>query len=365
MATKSGSKNSLWQFHIATIAGIPVYIHLTFVLFLVWILFGFGAQSVGAFIFTIVLFLCVALHELGHALAARGYHIETSSITLYPIGGVALMEKSPKAMAEVWVALAGPAVNVIIAASIALGHVAKTGTLPGLTVFGPNVSFIQAVFAANVALAAFNLIPAFPMDGGRVLRAMIALRVPEPKATTIAVGIGQVLAAILFFIGLFGDLLLSLVAFFVFVAAASELAGATAASIIEPHTAGDAMLTDVEPVSSGQTIDEAAQLLLSRSQRDFPVVVGDEVLGILVHSDIVRALSEGRGGEYVAGFMHRDFVSVPVTEPLERVSDLLHDRDFQPVAVRDRTGLLVGMVTKDSLSEFIMIENVKRKERRG
>lgn len=359
MEPEKGKERSFWNFNIGTISGIPIRIHLTFLLFLVWVIFGYGTQSIGPVLFILVLFVCVALHELGHALAARHYHIETTSITLYPIGGLALIEKRPKAMAEVWIALAGPAVNFIISASIALGLVAKTGKLPGLTILGPHVSFIQAIFVANLVLAVFNLIPAFPMDGGRVLRALISLKINEPRATSIAVGIGQALAVVLFFVGLFGDLLLSLVAFFVFVAAASELASTTAASIMEPFTAKEAMLAHVEAVSSGETIDELSHKMVNGVQHDFPVMVGDEVVGVLLHTQIMQSLASGNGGEYAAGIMHRDFESVRASDPLETASDKLNSNNFIPVIVTGDNGELVGMITKDSLSEFIMVENAR------
>ncbi len=364
MATNSKEERSLWSFQILRVSGIPIKVHLTFLLFLVWILFALGENALKTVGFILALFLCVALHELGHALAARHYGIETSSITLYPIGGLAIIEKRPKPAAEIWIALAGPLVNIVIAFFLALGQTAKTGKLPGLEIQGAGVSFIQAMFAANLVLALFNLIPAFPMDGGRVLRALVSLRVEEPRATSIAVGIGQSLAVFLFFGGMLEqNWILVLVAALVFIAASQELAVTTAQSLMEGKAASDAMITEVVIVGSGETIEDVAKHLIHGSQHDFPVKLGDDILGVITHAQIVQALALDLGSDYVAGHMSRDFASCKPTDDLELISEQIQTGSQLPIIVIDADGRFQGMVTKESVSEYVMLAHARSRQR--
>ena len=225
---------------LGRLAGIGIYVHWSFWILPVWILLstvrdGRGwAAGLSAVIFVFAIFGCVVLHELGHALMARHYRIGTRDITLYPIGGVASLERMPtRPSQELAIALAGPAVNVAIAGALfagavltGLGNLAPAGDLIG----GP---FLSSLMWVNVALAVFNLLPAFPMDGGRVLRAFLAMQMPYVKATTIAARVGQVVAILLGVLGLFSGGTLVLVAVFVFLAAQAEL---TMARIRESRT---------------------------------------------------------------------------------------------------------------------------------
>ena len=185
------SSGPAWAFQIATVAGIPIRVHFTFLLFLVWIAFGQGGPNVLNLAYVLAVFLCVLLHELGHSVVALRYNIPVADITLYPIGGVARIEKRPRAREELWIALAGPAVNVVIAAVLwgALGFPGMDRVASDLT----NVTaatavhrLIERIMITNVILVLFNMIPAFPMDGGRVLRALLALNMGPQRATAIA-----------------------------------------------------------------------------------------------------------------------------------------------------------------------------------
>ncbi len=213
---------------LGRIAGIGIYIHWSFWLLPGWILLSAGGGFAGALaslLFVFAIFACVVLHELGHALMARQFHIGTRDITLYPIGGVASLERIPRRPAhELAIALAGPAVNVVIAAALFVLLLAA-----GIGTQGPlfNVaggSFLVNLLVVNVALVVFNMLPAFPMDGGRVLRAFLAMRLPYLRATELAVRVGQALAIVLGLAGLFTGGTLTFVALFVFLAAQSELA---------------------------------------------------------------------------------------------------------------------------------------------
>ena len=205
-------------------------IHLTFLLFLVWIWFSYYqiagfAGAVQGVLFILALFACVLLHEFGHAFAARGFGIETPDITLLPIGGVARLSRIPeKPWQELVVAIAGPLVNVVIAAAL-ISVIHGSAALEQLEYLeSPRIELLAKLASVNVMLVLFNLIPAFPMDGGRVLRALLAMAMPYAQATQIAAWIGQGLAVVFGIFGLFGNPWLIFIAFFIFAGAQQEAA---------------------------------------------------------------------------------------------------------------------------------------------
>jgi Zn-dependent protease len=215
---------------VASIFGIEVRIHLTFLIFLVWIWFSYYqiagfAGAVQGVLFILALFACVLLHEFGHAFAARGFGIETPDITLLPIGGVARLSRIPeKPWQELVVAIAGPLVNVVIAAAL-IFVIHGSASLEQLEYLeSPRTELLAKLASVNVMLILFNLIPAFPMDGGRVLRALLAMAMPYARATQIAAWIGQGLAVVFGIFGIFGNPFLIFIAFFIFVGAQQEAA---------------------------------------------------------------------------------------------------------------------------------------------
>ena len=190
-----------WSWRIGRIAGIDVYIHFTFVFLLAWVALAHYmahndlAEAMRGLIFIVALFGIVVLHELGHALAARRYGIRTRDITLLPIGGVARLERMPEdPKQELVVALAGPAVNVVMAAAIYVGLMLRQELVPLGEAVRVGGGFVSQLFWVNVSLALFNLLPAFPMDGGRVLRALLGMRLDYVRATQVAARIGQGMA---------------------------------------------------------------------------------------------------------------------------------------------------------------------------
>lgn len=354
---------SSWSFRIATVAGIPIRIHFTFVLFFVWI--AISGQSLAWPLLVLSLFVCVILHELGHALVAQHYGVQTRDITLYPIGGVAMLQGRPTPRQELWIALAGPAVNIVIAILLApIVYFSGIRTIDPNVIYGSQ-SFVARVMFLNVTLALFNLIPAFPMDGGRVLRAALGLRMPEAKATQIAASIGQALAI---GFGLWGVLaqnyILVLIAFFVFIGAGQEATASLTRSFLAGHTLKDAMMVSFQTIEHGANLESAARMLLAGSQHDFPVVSGGEVVGILTRSDIARGLASVGPTAYVAEIMNRQIKSAPPEMPLEAALEMFAQNDSAPILVM-RDGQLIGMVTSENLSEFIMLEAAKLQGRRA
>jgi Zn-dependent protease len=223
-----------WSLKVASVAGIEVRIHLTFLLFLAWIWFSYYqvaglTGAVQGVLFILSLFACVLLHEFGHAFAARAFGIATPDITLLPIGGVARLTRIPdKPWQELVVAIAGPLVNVVIAAAL-IFVVHRSAELEQLQYLeSPRVELLSKLASVNVMLVLFNLIPAFPMDGGRILRALLAMALPYAQATQIAARIGQGLAIVFGIFGLFGNPLLIFIAFFIFAGAQQEAAIARA-----------------------------------------------------------------------------------------------------------------------------------------
>ena len=219
-----------WSFKVASVAGTEVRIHLTFLLFVAWIGFSYYQVeglpgAVQGVLFILSLFACVLLHEFGHAFAARGFGIATPDITLLPIGGVARLARIPdKPWQELVVAVAGPLVNVVIAAAL-IFVVHRSAELEHLQYLeSPRVELLSKLASVNVMLVLFNLIPAFPMDGGRILRALLAMAMPYSQATQVAAWIGQGLAVVFAIFGLFGNPLLIFIAFFIFAGAQQEAA---------------------------------------------------------------------------------------------------------------------------------------------
>lgn len=345
---------------IATIAGIPIRLHFTFVLVVLWI--GVVAAETGvlkAAGLIGAIFLCVVLHELGHALTAKAYGIRTRDITLYPIGGVAMLLDRAKPKQEFWIALAGPLVNVLIALGMAPIVLSTDGALPNLGTPLDKLSFQSAIFAVNVILPVFNMIPAFPMDGGRVLRAGLAMFMNERRATRVAGTIGQSLAMAGFVAAVItGHVLIMLIAVFVFLGAAQEVHSSIGQSLMEGRTVSDAMLTQFECVSHSDTIGDAVNLLLAGSQQDFPVSHGEEVLGVLTRSDIVRAVSSGKSDAYVAEFMNREVARLDSRDPLGSALQAFSSTGNAPILVMSE-GRMVGLLTAENLSEFVLLERAK------
>jgi len=350
-----------WSFRVATVAGIPIRLHATFLLFLVWIFLTKGSWE--WFFLVVAVFACVILHELGHALTAQHFHVETRDITLYPIGGIAMLQGRPTPRQELWIALAGPAVNLLIAAFLVPMIVWGARQSLNWQSLTSGSSLIQAVCLSNLALAGFNLIPAFPMDGGRVLRAALALRMNEVKATQIAAAIGQILAVAFGIAGIVtSNVLLLLVAIFVFLGAAQESSASATRAFLAGRKVADAMQTRFRTIDHGASMETAAEMLLAGSQHDFPVVSGEEVLGILTRSNIVQGLAQGGNTAYVAEFMTRENKTANSFLPLDRAIDLLAPNDGIPILVMDE-GKLVGMITNEHLSEFLLLENVRSRGR--
>jgi CBS domain-containing protein len=277
-----------------------------------------------------------------------------------PIGGVARLERMPEQpLQELWVALAGPAVNVVIAGVLFAGlTITKTlQPMTELSVTGGN--FFERLMAVNIWLVLFNLIPAFPMDGGRVLRALLATRLEYTRATHIAASLGQGLAFILGFIGLFGNPALLFIAFFVWIGAGQEASMAQVKSALSGIPVRRAMLTDFHTLSPTDPLSRAVELILSSYQHDFPVTVDNRIVGILTREDVIRALREQKETIFVSYIMRKDFLVIDSNQMLEDVSQQIQASQLNSIPVV-HDNLLVGLITLENIGEFMMIQNAVR-----
>lgn len=349
-----------WQWKLGRFAGIDVYIHATFLLIIVFVAWSHWAQGparvADGILFVLAIFACVLLHEYGHALAARKFGIKTRDITLYPIGGVARLERMPdRPLQELWVALAGPAVNVAIAVALFIWLLLSQAIRPlsELTVTaGP---FLERLLVVNLFLVGFNLIPAFPMDGGRVLRALLAMRLEYTRATSIAAGIGQGMAMLFGLWGLLGNPMLLFIAFFVWIGAAQEASMVQMKSALAGIPVSRAMLTDFRSLAPTDPLSRAVEMVLQGSQQDFPVVANGAVDGILTRADLIKALAQQPPTTPVSVVMQREFPVVEAGEMLEALFARLQECQCHTVPVT-RRGVLVGLVTSDNIGEFLMLQ---------
>ena len=352
-----------WSWRIARVAGIGIYIHATFFLLLAWIAFAEyrHAGTIGAVVealaFILALFGTVVLHELGHALTARRYGIATRDITLLPIGGVARLERLPdKPIEELWVALMGPAVNVVIAAVLFV-YLYFTGGLAELRDLSvTSGSFLTRLMLVNISLVLFNLLPAFPMDGGRVLRALLAMRMDYVRATQVAASIGQGMAFLFGLFGLFNNPFLLFIAFFVWIGASQEANMVQIRNSISGIPVTNAMQTRFDTLSPSDRLDRVVNLILAGSQQDFPAVENGQFVGLLTRDDFIRALSEHGQNTPVAEVLRRNVPSVDSHDMVETALMRLQETGAKTLPVM-HAGRFVGLVTSENITEFLMIRS--------
>ena len=351
-----------WSFSIGNIAGTAVRIHITFLLFLVWIfLASYSAEgseaAVTSSVFLILLFACVLAHEFGHIFVARAFGVATPDVTLLPIGGLARLERIPEEpYQELLIAIAGPLVNVVIAGVLVVIAGAHVDTNALHAVESTRVSMLDRLAAVNLFLAVFNMIPAFPMDGGRVLRALLATKLGFVRATGVAASIGQAVAFALGFIGLFYNPMLIFIAIFVYLAAASESHAVAMRSVSQGVPVSTAMMTQYATLTPDAPVEEAVQALLRTSQSEFPVIDGDgKPVGLLGRGDLFRALKERGPDARVADAMSTVLPTVSHRRYLDDAFRLLQEKSAPAVAVVDGMGRLVGLVTSETIGEMMML----------
>ncbi len=353
----------LWSLNIGSIAGTQVRVHITFLLFLGWIFAASwvsdGSQAAwSGLAFMVLLFACVLAHEFGHIFTARAFGVATPDVTLLPIGGLARLERIPeKPIEEFLIAIAGPLVNVVIAFGLVLIAGAHLNMANLAAVESTKVSLVDRLAMVNLFLVLFNMIPAFPMDGGRVLRALLASRLGFVRATEIAAFIGQGFAFALGFAGLFGNPMLIFIAIFVYLAASGEAHSVALRAMSQGVPVGTAMMTQYATLTPEADVEEAVQTLLRTSQSEFPVVDRNGApVGLLGRGDIIRALKERGPTAKVVDTMTSPIPTVGHRRCLDEALRILQEKAAPAVAVVDPSGRLVGLVTSETIGEMMMLQ---------
>lgn len=353
---------------LGTYAGIKVQIHWTFWLLIVWIVLRelFMGNSVESMLwssaFIGLLFLCVVFHEFGHALTARRFGVNTEKITLLPIGGVASLEDMPEdPKQEFLVAIAGPMVNVAIALILYplvplenyLNRSPEELEQVLSTIQASNLLFY--LFSANVMLVLFNMLPAFPMDGGRVLRALLSMKMNKVMATKIASGVGQFLAMIFFFIGIFYNPVLLLIAIFVFFGAQAESSMIQNIDLLEGYKVRDAMMTDITIVEPEDTLQDMVDIIISGAEKNFIVAENEKPVGVLYQNELIGSIQRYSRDTPVREVMSEDFGTVDIDEDLNSIFRTIrrHKRSFFPVLNGDK---VAGSIDMENINEFITIQ---------
>ena len=347
------------------VLGTELRVHVTFLVLLAWVGLARGQEAgwlgaLEAVVFVCLIFGCVVLHEFGHALAARRFGIATPLITLLPIGGVAQLERIPeKPIQEICVAVAGPAVNVGIAALLA-GWIVLTGGFPSMDAVAssPTVDLPVRLLGVNIWLVLFNLIPAFPMDGGRVLRALLALRTSYTRATHIAAGIGQFIAVAFGVLGLLSNPMLILIALFIYFGAASEATLAQVRAVSSGLRVDAVMVTGAQSLGMDSTLDDAVELLLKTSQKEFPVVnESGRLEGMLTGADLILALRRSPAQTPASEVMRVGVPCVPQSTRFESAFRLLQESNSPALGVVDAQDRFIGLFTPENIGELLMVED--------
>jgi stage IV sporulation protein FB len=348
------------------VRGINIRLHITFPLILIWAAIQFGVLSDGGWagalfgvIVVSLLFLIVTLHEIGHSFAALEYGVPVKEIVLLPIGGVAQLERIPEnPIQEFVIAIAGPAVNFVLA--ILMGGVALVFDIDVLRPLlnlarGPELTFgsiFAYIFVYNIFLGVFNLLPAFPMDGGRVLRALLATRLDYVRATSIAVNIGRAMAWLMGLYGfLNGGFFMILVAFFVYMGAGQEEEMVKARAILRGLTVGQAYSHEVQTLRPDEPIQAAIDLTLSSLQSSFPVCDGDGLVGLLTYPGLIKALHENGPTYPVGEAMQREVPAAQLGDELFDVQQRFRERNVDALPVVEN-GRFVGLITARDVGEI-------------
>ncbi len=352
-----------WSLRIARIRGIDVRVHVTFFLLLAWI--GIAdytktqslPEALRSVVFILLLFSIVILHEFGHAFMARRFGVKTRDITLLPIGGVARLERMPeRPLHELLVAIAGPAVNVVLAALIAVYLAATNTTIVPLSLEGEAPLMVQLLWI-NLVLAVFNMIPAFPMDGGRAFRAILAMRMDPVRATQWAASMGQTLAILFGIVGFFYNPILLFIAVFIWLGAGAESKHAQMKSVLDGIPVGYATVTAAQGLAPNTTLAEAARLDVSSGQLHFPIVHHGRVQGLLTHTNLVHGLAE-HGGEMLVGDAAETLGAVcHPYDMLDKALPLLQESPAQCLAVTWEDGSLAGILTLQSVGELVALRS--------
>ncbi len=353
-----------WSWKLGTVAGIRVYVHATFLILIAWLVLlqwnqgHRGGAILSEVLLISALFACVILHELGHALTAKRFGILTRDITLLPIGGISRMQRIPDdPRQELWIALAGPAISIAIAAALfalllAAGVQAPFKRITTWTA----ASFVEQLMFANIALAIFNLLPAFPMDGGRIFRAALARYMDYSRATQAAATVGQGMAFVFGALGLLGNPFLLFIALFVWIGATQESALVQMKVVLAGIPVSEVAVTEFSSLAPSDPLHRAVELMLHGTQQDFPVLEDGRLVGILGRKDLLKGLSRSGPNVLISAIMRKDYPILSAREMLQAALDKVQECDCRVLPVMDK-GKLLGLFTLENLGEFLLVRS--------
>ena len=361
-----------WSFRIFSAFGVPVRVHISFLLIVAYFAVAWGslrqtggwAGALYGVLLVVLLFALVVVHELSHSRVAASYGIKVRSITLLPIGGVSAMEEMPREpRKELTISIAGPLSNVVIALLMllavpfmGLGDLTQVRRIYDLMFTVSVQGAFVYLFVVNLSLAIFNLLPAFPMDGGRVFRAILALRMPRSQASAIAVGVGRAFALLMGLAGvLLGNILLMLVAVFVYFGAQAEGTSDRVDDTLGRLMVSQAVNTSVDLAAPEQTIGQIAARLFHTYQEDFPVVGEDgELVGVLTRDLLIGNLGRHGAAHLVSETMRTDFPVVTLDDPVSEAFRRMRAANFKAIPVVEH-GRFVGMLSMEDISEVFSL----------
>lgn len=351
----------MWSWHLARVSNIDIKVHASFLLVLLfgalqWGGFGLEGAVFGA-VLTVLVFASVTLHELGHSLVAQAFGIPVKDITLYPIGGVAQLSRRPKTPGqEFLIALAGPAVNVVLAMLLSLvgiwvygGDALLSAVAHARSEHPSFITLLAMLISSNVVLAVFNMVPALPMDGGRVLRAVLSWWLGQDTATRISAVVARVLAVGLFVLGFFVNPMLSFIALVVFTGAGQEVKEQQLARVLDGVRASDAVNPYSPRFTPATTLGDAIATLAATHWDAFAVEHFGRLVGVVTRDDLLGAAREHGAFGYVASCMRRNVDIIGGHEPLENVRFKFAHSGVPFVAVVSN-GMFLGLITELDLA---------------
>jgi Zn-dependent proteases len=356
---------------IGSIMGIPIKLHITFLLILpvFALVFATNPQPYGfadvgsatesyalSLLTTILLFACILLHELGHSYVAKSYGVEIRDITLLLFGGVSSMEEIPRDPSQEFkMAFAGPLVSLIIGFGLLALHLVAISFIPSYS--NTSIYLMVGILASiNIVLALFNLIPAFPMDGGRLLRAWYAKRMSYVKATHYAAYFGKMFAFIMGVIGLFWNPWLILIAFFVYIGASEEDKSTTVTVSLEKYKVSDVMSKEVVSVAPEMTVEDLSHFMFENKHLGYPVIKGNSLKGIVTFTDIRNVLPHERYATLVSDVMTKDVISLPSNSNAAEAFKIMTVNNIGRVLVTDND-TVKGILSRTDLMRLLMLAN--------
>ena len=355
-----------WSFPVGRISGITLRLHVTFLIFLGWIVFSADSAFLAQWelLRVCLIFACIALHELGHSLVAQQLGVEVRSITLLPIGGVAALRRLPEnPWHEIAITVAGPLVNAVIAA-VLLPLVGWPAWADFVSIPVNLPSLGRALVATNIALLVFNLIPAFPMDGGRLFRALLGLVCSYQRATAVAAFVGQGLAILFMVFGWrYEAWVLLLIGVFIFFSADGEDKLVRARSLLAGHPVGDLMRREFIALAPTDSVERGLQRVYQTGQDDFPVIENGRLVGMASRPMLLEAMNKVGPHMLVGMVMTTGFRTAHPQDPVTQVQDEVGLGGWVSLPVI-ADGRLVGLLTAENVNRFLLVQaGVKAKRR--